>query len=140
MTTEQITPAKPAKKLSCEEQTWPYIDNRCIARKVTRAASLRALCGSSTAPRDGDGGIAGGNGPKLITSDGVLRGPGVAPEAEAPKAKPVTPTVKKARNVPTGDKTVTKPASGLFGPVGGESTKPVIVVRPLRIEQYSSRY
>ena len=38
VTTEQITPVKPAKKLSCEEQTWPYIDNRCIARKGDKGA------------------------------------------------------------------------------------------------------
>ena len=31
--TTEITPAKSDKKPSCEQQTWPYIDNRCIARK-----------------------------------------------------------------------------------------------------------
>jgi hypothetical protein len=136
VTTEQITPAK-AKKPSCEEQTWPYIDNRCIARKgdkgIEPARSVRFVM----APRD-EGGIASGNGPKLITSDGVLRGPGVAPEAEAPKAKPVTPTVKKAKRADR--RQARDETRSVYSVPSGDSTKPVIVVRPLRIEQYSSRY
>ena len=137
VTTEQITPAK-AKKLSCEEQTWPYIDNRCIARKGDKGSEPARSVRFVTAPRD-DGGIAGGNGPKLITSDGVLRGPGVAPEAEAPTAKPATPTVKKAKRA---DRRQGRDDSRRVYsvPSADGSTKPVIIVRPLRIEQYSSRY
>ena len=56
---------QPAKKLSCEKQTWPYIDNRCIARKgderaasprraVRRVVERRAKC-----PRTAHGGCAG---------------------------------------------------------------------------------
>ena len=52
VTTEQITPGRPAKKLSCEEQTWPYIDNRCIARKGNEPArAVRVVA----APRADDG-------------------------------------------------------------------------------------
>src|ERR1041384_7920280 len=48
---EQPAPAK-AKKPSCEEQTWPYIDNRCIARKGDEPVrNVRVV----TAPRDDDG-------------------------------------------------------------------------------------
>ena len=136
VTTEQITPAKPAKKLSCEEQTWPYIDNRCIARKGDQPARTVRVVNAS---RDGDNEIAGGKGAKLITSDGVLRGPGVAPEAEAPKAKPVAPAVKKAKRADRRqDRYDSRRVYSV--PSAGESTQPVIVVRPLRIEQYSSRY
>src|ERR1041384_924720 len=70
--TEQTTPAKAIKKPSCEQQTWPYIDNRCIARKGGEAPRNVRLV---VAPRDDDGSVASGKGPKLITSDGVLRGP-----------------------------------------------------------------
>src|SRR5262245_23491151 len=56
VTTEQITPAKPAKKLSCEEQTWPYIDNRCIARKGDKGSEPARSVRLVMAPRD-EGGI-----------------------------------------------------------------------------------
>src|ERR1051325_424720 len=55
VTTEQITPTK-AKKPSCEEQTWPYIDNRCIARKGDGPVRNVRLV---MAPRDGDDGATG---------------------------------------------------------------------------------
>src|ERR1044072_7448407 len=56
VTTEQITPAK-AKKPSCEEQTWPYIDNRCIARKGGEPARAVRF---GAAARDGHLAVAGG--------------------------------------------------------------------------------
>ena len=140
VTTEQITPVKPAKKLSCEEQTWPYIDNRCIARKGDEPArTVRVV----TAPRDEDGGAASGKGPRLITSDGVLRGPGVAPEVDGPKAKPVAPTSKKAARRSEarrqGGDDYRRVYSVYSVPSAGGSN-PVIVVRPMRVEQYSSRF
>ena len=101
--------------------------------------SPRARCASSTAPRADDGGVASGNGPKLVTSDGVLRGPGVAPEAEAPMAKPATPTVKKV--VKRADRRQGRDETrSVYSVPSGDSTKPVIVVRPLRVNDYSSRF
>jgi len=137
---EQPAPAK-AKKPSCEQQTWPYIDNRCIARKGDEPVRNVRLV---VAPRDGeDNGTASGKGAKLITSDGVLRGPGVAPEAETPKTKPVTPAVKKVAR----RSEARRQSRDDFGRVysvysvpSAESTKPVIVVRPVQIEQYASEY
>jgi hypothetical protein len=141
VTIEQITPAKPAKKLSCEEQTWPYIDNRCIARKGDKGSEPARAVRLVTAPRE-EGGIVRGAGPKLITSDGVLRGPGVAPEADAPKAKPVTPTVKKA--VKRADRRQARDdlrrVYSVYSVPSAGGTKPVIVVRPPSVEQYSSRF
>jgi hypothetical protein len=139
VTTEQITPAKPARKLSCEEQTWPYIDNRCIARKGDKGGEPTRAVRLVTAPRE-EGGIVRGAAPKLITSDGVLRGPGVAPEVDGPNAKPVAPAVKKA--VKRSDRRQSRDDSRRVYsvPSADGSTKPVIIVRPLRIEQYSSRY
>jgi hypothetical protein len=136
--TEQINPAKPAKKPSCEEQTWPYIDNRCIARKGDAPArSVRVVM----APRDDDGSAASGKGPKLITSDGVLRGPGVAPEADAPKAPPaVKKATKRSDARRQGRDDLRRVYSVYSVPSSADSTRPVIVVRPARVEQYSSRY
>ena len=141
VTTEQIAPAKAIKKPSCEQQTWPYIDNRCIARKGDDAPRNVRLV---MAPRDDDGSVASGNGPKLITSDGVLRGPGVAPEADAPKAKPAAPTTKKsARRTEARQRAQNKEfrrVYSVYSVPAADSTKPVIVVRPMNIEQYSSRF
>lgn len=139
---EQITPAKPAKKLSCQEQTWPYIDNRCIARKGDKGGEPTRTVRFVMAPRD-DSGIARGNGPQLITSDGVLRGPGVAPEADGAKTKPATPAVKKAAKRADrrqGRDDHRRVYSVYSVPSSAEGTRPVIVVRPARVEQYSWRY
>jgi hypothetical protein len=134
--TTEITPAKSDKKPSCEQQTWPYIDNRCIARKGDEPARTVRIV---NAPRDGENEVAGGKGPKLITSDGVLRGPGVAPEADAPLAKPVTPTVKKVAK--RADRRQARDETrSVYSVPSGDSTKPVIVVRPLRVNDYSSRF
>jgi hypothetical protein len=136
--TEQITPAKSIKKPSCEAQTWPYIDNRCIARKGGETPRNVRLV---VAPRDEDGGVASGKGPKLITSDGVLRGPGVAPEADGPKIK--APAAKKAARRadsrrPHNDEF--RRVYSVYSVPSAGSAKPVIVVRPMNIEQYSSRF
>jgi hypothetical protein len=136
----EMTPAKSIKKPSCEQQTWPYIDNRCIARKGDGPArSVRVVMAS----RDGDDGLASGTGPKLVTSDGVLRGPDVAPEM--PKAKPVAPTLKRA--VRRSEARQRRQSHDQFNRVysvysvpSADSTKPVIVVRPLRVNQYASDY
>src|SRR5881396_2970721 len=80
--TEQTTPAKPDAKPSCEKQTWPYLDNRCIARSDP-ARKVRLV----TAPRESDAAPSAAS-PDLVTSNTVLRGPGVAPEAnEQPAVK-----------------------------------------------------
>jgi hypothetical protein len=143
VTSEQITPAKANKKPpSCEEQTWPYIDNRCIARKGDKgepARNVRLVMAS----RDGDGGLATGTGPKLVTSDGVLRGPNMAPEA--PKVKPVTPAAKKSVRrtevrQPRQSRDEFRRVYSVYSVPSADSTKPVIVVRPLGVNQYASEY
>ncbi len=142
VTTEQIAPAK-AKKPSCEEQTWPYIDNRCIARKGDKGAAPARDVRFVMAPRESEGGVSSASGPKLVTSDGVLRGPGVAPEAGAPKTTPAPATRKATRRSDVRQ----QPSSvdlrrvySVYAVPSGGSTKPVIVVRPLRVNQYSSRF
>jgi hypothetical protein len=139
---ERAGPAKPGKKLSCEEQTWPYLENRCIVRKGTEPArDIRFVM----APREDDRGPSSVTAPQLVTSDGVLRGPGVAPEADSPVVKPATPTVKKAakrsdlRRQPQGGDEFRRSYSVYTVPAAN-STKPVIVVRPLRLNTYSSRF
>jgi hypothetical protein len=138
VTTEQITPAK-AKKPSCEQQTWPYIDNRCIARKDNEPARVVRIV---AAPHDEDGVVASGKGPKLVTSDGVLRGPAVAPEVDGLKAKPVTPAVKKAakRADRRQGRDDFRRVYSVYSVPSADSTRPVIVVRPAQVEQYSSRF
>src|SRR5437764_8227708 len=81
---EQATPAKPDAKPSCEKQTWPYLDNRCLAR-LDPARKVRLVA----APRESDAAPSAAS-PDLVTSNTVLRGPGVAPEANE------QPAVKKA--------------------------------------------
>jgi len=113
---EQATPAKPGARLSCEQQTWPYLDNRCIARGNEAGRNVRFV----VATRAGDAAPPAATA-NLVTSDTVLRGPGVAPEASD------QPAVKK-------------PSKRSETRRQGEGTKPVIVVRPLRLGAESPRF
>ena len=74
----------------------------------------------------------------LVTSDTVLRGPDVAPEAKEPPApkKPTKRSAKRQQQNRDGFKRV----YSVYSVPSGESTKPVIVVRPLPLNTYSSRY
>ena len=144
LTSGEASPAKPAKKPSCEQQTWPYIDNRCIAHKGGAPAREVRLVMAS---REGDVTPGTRPAPTLVTSDGVLRGPNVAPEADkvTPAAKPETRPVTKVmrrtdvRRAPKGRDEFRRVYSVYSVPSAG-STKPVIVVRPLRLNTYSSRF
>jgi len=81
--TERVERVKPETKPSCSEQTWPYIDNRCISRGKEPARNVRVVSArpDDSVPRAGASGT-------LVTSDTVLRGPGVAPELDGqPVAK-----------------------------------------------------
>jgi hypothetical protein len=131
---EQATPAKPNKKPSCEQQTWPYIDNRCIARKGREPARQVRLV---MAPRKDDAVLSSAAAPNLTTSDGVLRGPSVAPEADAPPAVKKLPRHSAMQR--PGRNEFRRTYSVYTVPSAG-STKPVIVVRPLRLNAYSSRF
>jgi hypothetical protein len=137
VTSEQVAPLKPTKKPSCEEQAWPYIDNRCIARPGNEPPrEVRIVM----APRESEAGPSGA-GPKLVTSDGVLRGPGVAPEADQPSAHPAkSKKAKRVANRRQGGDEFRRTYSVYSVPGSGDSAKPVIVVRPLRVNQYSSRF
>jgi hypothetical protein len=145
VTTEQTTPMKPAKKLSCEQQTWPYLENRCFAGNGNMPARKVRLV---MAPRKGDAGLSSATPPNMVSRDGVLRGPDVAPEADkaAPSsaAKPDAPVVKKAMRrsdlrQPKGRNDFRRVYS-VYSVPSGDSAKPVIVVRPLRLNAYSSRF
>ncbi len=131
--TEQATPAKPGAKPSCEKQTWPYLDNRCIAGgNDTR--KVRVV----VAPRAGDAAPPAATA-QLVTSDTVLRGPGVAPELkEQPVAKPAKRS--ETRGQRKRDVTIRE----VYSVPSGKRTTPVIVVRPLPLplplNTYSSRF
>jgi hypothetical protein len=134
---DQAAPSKPNKKKSCEEQTWPYIENRCIVRSEP-AQQVRLVM----APRKGDAGLSSTAAPNLITSDGVLRGPGVAPEADHPaagQAKPIKKAAKRSELRRQGRNEFRRDYS-VYSVPSADSTKPVIVVRPLRLNAYSSRF
>jgi len=128
--TEQVTPAKPDAKPSCEQQTWPYLDNRCIARGNAPGRKVRFVM----APRNGDA-APGAAAPDLVTSDTVLRGQGVAPEAEQPIVKKAT---KRSEKRQRGDEF--RRAYSVYSAPSVRGAQPVIVVRPLRLNAYSSRF
>src|SRR5947209_1930766 len=139
--TEQATPAKPAAKPSCEQQTWPYLDNRCISRS-NDTRNVRVVM----APRAGEAASPEATA-NLVTSDTVLRGPSVAPEVSEPAAKKPARRSEQRRQR-SRDVTVREVGSrdgfkrvySVHSVPSGESVKPVIVVRPLPLNAFSSRF
>jgi hypothetical protein len=129
--TEQATPAKPDAKPSCEKQAWPYLDNRCIARGNAPERKVRLVM----APRKGDE-ASRAAAPDLVSSDAVLRGQGVAPEAEQPAVKKATKRSEKRQR--GGDEF--RRAYSVYSVPSPRGAQPVIVVRPLRLNAYSSRF
>ena len=130
-TTEQATSAKPDTKLSCEQQTWPYLDNRCVARGNEAGRNVRFV----VAPRAGEAPAATAS---LVTSDTVLRGPGVAPEASDQPA--VKKPAKRTETRRQRSRETERDGSRIYSVPSGESTRAVIVVRPLRLGADSPRF
>lgn len=133
--TEQATQteqAKPQVKRSCAEQTWPYIDNRCIAGTVPdRNVRVVSAKSDDALPRAAASA-------QLVTSDTVLRGPGVAPEVDGPAiAKPSKP--EKSKQARKRDRNDAQRSYSAFSVPSADGMRPVIVVRPLRINE-ASRY
>jgi hypothetical protein len=134
---QAAVPAKPeAKQPSCEQQTWPYLDNRCIARGDDAKRNIRVVM----APRAGEASPPASATANLVTSDTVLRGPNVAPEvSDQPSAK--KPAKRSEQRRQRSRELVTREASNRDGfkrvysvysvPSADSATKPVIVVRPL---------
>lgn len=133
----QATSAKPDAKLSCERQTWPYLDNRCVARGNEAGRNVRFV----VAPRAGDAAPPAATA-NLVTSSTVLRGPGVAPEVSDQPAvkKPAKRSeTRRQRNRETNRDGFSRGYS-VYSVPSGERTKPVIVVRPLRLGADSPRF
>ena len=131
VTTEQATPVspKPSTKPSCDQQTWPYLDNRCLTRSDP-ARKVRLV----KAPRDGDA-VPSAASPALVSSDTVLRGPGVAPEANE---KPVVhkATKRSAKHQRNDFRRV----YSVYSVPSRGGDRPVIVVRPLPLTEQASRF
>jgi hypothetical protein len=134
-TTEQATSAKPETKLSCEQQTWPYLDNRCVARGNEAGRNVRFVL----TPRAGEAAPAATA--SLVTSDTVLRGPGVAPEASDQPA--IKKPAKRSETRRQRNREIDRDGSrvySVYSVPSGQSTRPVIVVRPLRLGADSPRF
>jgi len=142
----------------CDQQTWPYIDNRCIASTSTREQRPVRLV---NAPRDSDASTLGvaatpsvpampqpapqsmfqappapaapAAAPNLTTRDTVLQSPQAAPPAvETPDKR--KPRIRSERRQRTERRWTARsydvPSDGYIG------GRPVIVVRPLRIDMF----
>jgi hypothetical protein len=126
----------PEARPSCEKQTWPYLDNRCIARGNEAGRNVRLV----VAPRAGEAVPAATA--SLVTSDTVLRGPAVAPEAnEQPVVrKPAKRSEPRRQRNREANRDGFNRVYSVYSVPSGESTRPVIVVRPVRLGADSPRY
>jgi hypothetical protein len=141
------TVAAPKTK-PCEAQTWPYIENRCVATGAQQNRKVRLVM----APRDGTEpvpevpGIAPATAPqmdapapaaaeKLVTRDTVGRSiEPAAPAATMPQVSPQNSRRAEKRR-PREARKLTREAYQVPSEANGRrDTRPVIVVRPLRLD------
>ena len=136
---EQAMPAKPEAKPSCERQTWPYLDNRCIAGGNEPARKVRMVM----TPRAGEAAPNAAVTANLVTSDTVLRGPGVAPAVnDQPVAKKPAKRseARRQRSRDLANRDGYNRVYSVYSVPSAQGTQPVIVVRPLTLNSYSSRF
>ena len=137
------------KPKSCETQTWPYIDGRCVATNAQQDRTVRVVM----APRDGVSDVAAPEAAgaaraaapkmdapapaaadKLVTRDTVGRSVETAPPA-AMVVPPASKRVEKRRV--REERKLTREAYQVPSEVNGRrDTRPVIVVRPLRLDMF----
>ena len=133
----------------CEQQTWPYIENRCVATGVQQNRKIRVVM----APRDGVSNVAAPKAPgtapaaapkmdapapaaaeKLVTRDTVGRSVETAPPVAMP-APQNSKRVEKRRA--REERKLTRQAYQVPSELNGRrDTRPVIVVRPLRLDMF----
>jgi hypothetical protein len=132
----------------CEAQTWPYIDSRCVAASTQHNRKVRLVM----APRDGvsdvtppaASGAAPAAAPKLdapspaapemlVTRDTVGRSVDTAPPAVMP-APPVSKRAEKRRL--REERKLARQAYQVPSETNRRDTRPVIVVRPLRLDMF----
>jgi hypothetical protein len=133
------------KPKSCEAQTWPYIDNRCIAAHTPQTRKVRFVM----APRDGTSDAtvpeaASNAAPKmdaptaaapeqLVTRDAVGR----AVEPAAPRAMPMPATKRADKRRVRDERKLARQAYQVPSEANaGRDTRPVTVVRPLRLDLF----
>ena len=133
------------KPKPCETQTWPYIENRCVAGRAQQSREVRLVM----APRDGASNATvpeasipvapkmdaptAAAAEKLVTRDTVGRS--VEPVAPQAVPEPVSRRAEKhrardARKLARQAYQVPSEASAR------RDTRPVIVVRPLRLDMF----
>jgi hypothetical protein len=129
-----------ATESGCAAQTWPYIDQRCMASARSDGRAVRLV----VAPRSGEASDTSSNSvsstasaasaraaePNLTTSDTVLRQPQqlATRDLEPHAGKPRTRRGETRRT--RGERRYQVPSEF------GRGTAPVIVVRPLRLESF----
>jgi hypothetical protein len=129
------------KRKSCEAQTWPYIDNRCVATNAQQNRKVRLVM----APRDGVSDVGSPEAPaverkmdapapaapeQLVTRDTVARSAETAPPAAMPQ---VSKRAEK-RRVREERKLARQAYQVPSETTGRRDQRPVIVVRPLRLD------
>jgi hypothetical protein len=142
--TEAVEIAAPKTK-SCETQTWPYIDGRCVAagsrqdRKVRFVMAPREGASDATVPETSTSAApkldtpTAAAGEKLVTRDTVGRS--VEPAAPQVIPEPVSRRVEKRRV--RDDRKLARQAYQVPSEVTARrETRPVIVVRPLRLDTF----
>jgi hypothetical protein len=128
-----VAPQAAELSKSCEAQTWPYIDNRCMS-SARMDRKVRVVMAS----RDGEASASESPAPtmnaptadapqKLVTRDTVGR----APEVQTPAVLPVPQTPKR-----TEKRRATRQAYEVPSDADRRDRRSVIVVRPLRLDGF----
>ena len=113
----------------CETQTWPYLDSKCMAGPA-QEKRVRLV----STPRPGEVANTATQAPNgMVTSDTVLRAPQNIDAIPPAETKP--PPREKRRDTRRRDRRVATQAYQVPSE-SGQYARPVIVVRPLRLDSF----
>jgi len=121
--------AAPAPVAPCETQTWPYLDSKCMAGPA-QEKRVRLV----STPRPGEVANTATQAPNgMVTSDTVLRAPQNIDAIPPAETKPAPR--EKRRDTRKRDRRVATQTYQVPGEYG-QYARPVIVVRPLRLDSF----
>ena len=130
-------PAEVKADVPCTAQTWPYIHNKCIVGQSAEAKRPVRFVMAPRAGEDTDLSQPAKTEPVLTTSNTVLR----SPQATEPTATPVNaprtrPEIRREKRTQKAERRVAVQSYQVPAEYAQRETRPVIVVRPLKLDQF----
>ena len=144
--TAALATASPETGRSCETQAWPYIERKCLAagtsadnRPVRFVAAPASMAPAETTPAPAPSAAPSGD---LVSRDTVLRAPhytntiAAVPDTVVPEQRATRKQMRREARKQSAERRFAAQSYQVPGEFDRRSVRPVIVVRPLRLDAF----